>query len=87
MSGKIQIDQAILSKVGLLTGMSGGSSSRMWRDSTEIIGRQVFFPDVLGTIAAHHERHDGGGYPRALRGNELSLHAELAGLIPTCIAP
>jgi len=41
-------------------------------------------PDVdelaLGVVAAHHERHDGRGYPRGLRGDAIPYLARVAGL-------
>lgn len=34
-------------------------------------------------IAAHHERHDGSGYPRGLAGAEIPLFARMLGLVDT----
>ena len=36
--------------------------------------------DALNTIATHEERHDGSGYPKRLRGNEIPLLGRIAGL-------
>jgi hypothetical protein len=36
---------------------------------------------VIEIAAAHHERHDGSGYPRGLSGNEIPLGARIAGLV------
>lgn len=30
-------------------------------------------PEVSGAILEHHEQHDGSGYPRGLKGNEISV--------------
>ena len=40
-------------------------------------------PGVLDIVAAHHERFDGSGYPKGLRGGEISLLARIAGLADT----
>ena len=44
-----------------------------------------FDAEVLATIAAHHERFDGTGYPRGLEGMSIPLPAEMAAS-PTPIA-
>ena len=36
-----------------------------------------FGPDVRSLVLDHHERPDGGGYPRGLAGDELSLDARI----------
>jgi diguanylate cyclase (GGDEF)-like protein len=38
------------------------------------------FADLREWIAAHHERHDGSGYPRGLRGDEIPVEARIVGL-------
>jgi HD-GYP domain-containing protein (c-di-GMP phosphodiesterase class II) len=37
--------------------------------------------DIYEMIATHHERHDGSGYPRGLKGNEIPLFGKMAGII------
>jgi HD-GYP domain-containing protein (c-di-GMP phosphodiesterase class II) len=38
-------------------------------------------PDYLDIILGHHERLDGSGYPVRLRGSELSLAVQIAGVV------
>ena len=38
---------------------------------------------VLDMIRAHHERMDGSGYPRRLRGTEIPLFARIAAIVDT----
>ncbi len=36
---------------------------------------------IIEMVAAHHERHDGSGYPRRLHGNEIPIHSRILGLV------
>jgi putative two-component system response regulator len=42
-----------------------------------------FYPDLGAGILAHHERWDGTGYPRGLRGNDIPLSARIVALADT----
>jgi HD-GYP domain-containing protein (c-di-GMP phosphodiesterase class II) len=37
--------------------------------------------DIVNMIATHHERHDGSGYPNALKGHEIPLFGKMAGIV------
>ena len=37
-------------------------------------------PEVLDVVAHHHERHNGSGYPRGLKGNQIPLLGRIAGI-------
>ncbi len=37
--------------------------------------------DVIAMIEGHHERHDGTGYPRGLKGNEIPVFGRIAGIV------
>ncbi len=37
--------------------------------------------DVLEMVATHHERHDGSGYPRGLKGMDIPVFGRIAGMI------
>jgi len=39
--------------------------------------------DVLDMVAFHHERHDGSGYPRGLKGDQIPPFARIAGIVDT----
>lgn len=37
-------------------------------------------PDVIEVVATRHERHNGRGYPRGLKGNQIPLLGKIAGI-------
>jgi HD-GYP domain-containing protein (c-di-GMP phosphodiesterase class II) len=39
-----------------------------------------FYPDLAKGVAAHHERWDGTGYPRGLKGRRISLNARVVAI-------
>lgn len=43
-------------------------------------------PAVLDIVRTHHERLDGCGYPAGLRGNEISLFGQIAGIADQYVA-
>lgn len=85
--GKAQVDPEILGKRTPLTADEYLKIKSHVAWSLELLERQhAFSASVLSIIAAHHERSDGSGYPRGLRGEGIVLHAEMAGLIDTYCA-
>ena len=43
----------------------------------------LFYPDLGAGVLAHHERWDGTGYPRGLRGTEIPLAARIVAVADT----
>ncbi|KAA1194282.1 HD-GYP domain-containing protein [Pseudohalioglobus sediminis] len=39
--------------------------------------------DILDMVGFHHERHDGSGYPRGLKGDQIPPFARIAGIVDT----
>ena len=37
--------------------------------------------DVIQMVKTHHERHNGAGYPKGLKGNDIPLFGKIAGII------
>jgi len=75
--GKIGIEEKILRKAGNLS-----------KDEYEVIkkhpmvGAQIILPirelkDIMPAIQYHHERWDGKGYPKGLKGEEIPLFARI----------
>ena len=38
-------------------------------------------PATISVVAEHHERYDGTGYPKGLKGDEISLYGQVAGIV------
>jgi len=43
----------------------------------------AFYPDLPAGVLAHHERWDGSGYPRGLRGRRIPLAARVVAIVDT----
>ncbi|MFP3913487.1 MAG: HD-GYP domain-containing protein, partial [Actinomycetota bacterium] len=75
--GKVSVPDAILLKPGPLT---EGELSVMQSHASigeEVLMRIRDFADVAPVVGQHHERYDGDGYPRGLRGDEILLEARI----------
>ena len=79
--GKIGIPDAILNKPGRLTEGEWDLMRRHPRIGYEIVGRIEGFEEVACVILAHHERHDGLGYPLGLAGHDIPTSARLISAI------
>ena len=44
---------------------------------------RVFYPDLPDGVLAHHERWDGKGYPRGLKGRRIPLSARVVSIVDT----
>lgn len=78
--GKFKLDEKILNKPGKLT-------AREWREIKRHpeIGYQMLCSLNMNITAenvlAHHERWDGHGYPKGLKGNQIPLFARINAIV------
>ncbi len=81
--GKMSIPAEILSKPSMLNDME----MLMIREHPETavrILREIPFPwDISRIVLEHHERMDGSGYPRGLKGGEILLSARILAVADT----
>jgi diguanylate cyclase (GGDEF)-like protein/PAS domain S-box-containing protein len=75
--GKIGIDEAILNKPSQLTNSERDEMQRHPEIGYRILSSVSEFSEIAVCILEHHERWDGTGYPRGLKGNEICLEARI----------
>ncbi|MCX7941692.1 MAG: HD domain-containing protein [Dictyoglomaceae bacterium] len=71
--GKIGIDEVILRKKEKLT-----EEERKEIEKHPLVGRKILEPlssleDIIPGVEEHHEKYDGSGYPKKLKGEQISL--------------
>ena len=79
--GKIGIPDAVLNKPGKLTDEEYDIMKTHVDKGAEILKGFTIVKDVdLGT-RFHHERYDGKGYPKGLKGTDIPIQARIIGLV------
>ncbi|WP_372425219.1 HD-GYP domain-containing protein [Salinarimonas chemoclinalis] len=75
--GKLGVSNAILDKPGKLDDAEWVAMRNHARDGEVILSRIGAFGGLARIAGAHHERLDGAGYPRGLRGAEIGLDTRI----------
>ena len=75
--GKIAVPDRILLKPGALSEAERQDMRRHPETGYRMVRRVGFLRDAAEIVYAHHERFDGGGYPRGLKAGEIPLGARL----------
>ncbi len=78
--GKMGIDEKILNKVGHLDCEEWQEMQRHPEIGYRILSSSSEFSEMSKYVYEHHERWDGKGYPKKLRGEEISLQARIIGV-------
>lgn len=79
--GKMSVDSTILNKPGKLTDLEFEKVRRHPEKGHEYLLQAGGISDVaLDVCLHHHERVDGTGYPKRLKGEELSLYAKMGAI-------
>lgn len=82
--GKISVPIAILAKPGSLNAAEKTFTEAHVGCGYSIVRLTEHGSDrIVEMVLGHHERLDGSGYPRQLRGTEIPLFARMAGIIDT----
>ena len=74
---KLELPREILSKAGPLTADEWQKIQRHPELGHEMVRNAPFLQEAGEIILCHHERHDGGGYPSGLKGEEIPLAARV----------
>jgi putative nucleotidyltransferase with HDIG domain len=78
--GKIRVPSEILSKPGNLTKPEFEIIKTHSKVGYELL-KEVNFPwPIAEIIYQHHERENGSGYPRKLKGDQISIEAKIIGM-------
>ncbi len=75
--GKIAVPDGILLKPDKLTDSEWREMRKHPEAGYQIVKQIGFLRDAAEIVHAHHERYDGKGYPRGLKGDEIPLGARL----------
>ena len=79
--GKIGVADAVLSKAGPLDEIEWEEMKRHPELGYQILNGIDFLRDAAEVVYAHHERSDGTGYPRGLRGDEIPMGARIFAVV------
>jgi response regulator RpfG family c-di-GMP phosphodiesterase len=75
--GKLGIPDGILLKPGPLTAEERKLMQRHVQIGFDLVADITFLADAAEIVLTHHERYDGGGYPRGLKGEEILPSARI----------
>ncbi len=81
--GKLAIPDAILLKPGPLTDEEREIMQRHSQIGYDLVKGIPFLADAAEIIFGHHERWDGSGYPRGLKGEEIPIGARIFAVADT----
>jgi HD-GYP domain-containing protein (c-di-GMP phosphodiesterase class II) len=75
--GKIAIDDKILNKPGKLTEEEWRVMKRHPETGYRILASSPDYIEIAEDILSHHEKYDGTGYPRGLKGEKIPIRARI----------
>jgi HD-GYP domain-containing protein (c-di-GMP phosphodiesterase class II) len=82
--GKTRLPGALLKEEGSLTPEEGEMLKKHVDLSAHILGVTSGLPPKFAALALlHHERQDGSGYPRGLKGYQIGLYGSIAAICDT----
>ena len=82
--GKLKLPTQLMEKPGRLIPIEYQIAQKHVEHSADIIRATPGLPWQLADLATlHHERLDGSGYPRRLKGNEIGMIGSIAGIVDT----
>lgn len=84
--GEMRTPEALLRKPGPLTPEERKVVEQHPVAGEEILETIPLLTPAIDVVSAHHERWDGGGYPRGLRGDEIPLAARIFAVVDALAA-
>lgn len=84
--GKIGVPDNILNKPGPLTDEEWKVMKQHPQIGSDIVAPIKMLAPVAPIIRAHHERFDGNGYPRGLKGDQIPIESRVLAIVDAYIA-
>ena len=82
--GKTRLPPSILEKAGPLTPEETEIAKQHVQFSSQILAETPgIHPRLPALVQLHHERQDGSGYPRGLKGDQIGLYGSMAAIADT----
>ncbi|MBR0412018.1 MAG: HD-GYP domain-containing protein [Eubacterium sp.] len=81
--GKVSIPDQVLNKPGKLTDEEFGTIKSHTVRGADVLGSISLMPDIIVGAESHHERPDGKGYPKGLKGDEIPRVAQIIAVADT----
>jgi putative nucleotidyltransferase with HDIG domain len=81
--GKLGVPDGVLLKPGPLTADDRKLMQQHAQMGFDLVKDIPFLADAAEIVLSHHERYDGGGYPRGLKGEEILLSARIFAVADT----
>ncbi|HWD23555.1 MAG TPA: HD-GYP domain-containing protein [Burkholderiales bacterium] len=82
--GKLRVPNEIIAKRDRLSALEFEQAKKHVGHSVEILRTAHGLPPQLPELAAlHHERRDGSGYPKGLKGNDIGMLGSIAAIVDT----
>ena len=82
--GKTRLPPAILEKKGPLTPEENEIAKQHVQFSSQILAETPgIHPKLPQLVTLHHERQDGSGYPKGLKGDQIGLYGSMAAIADT----
>jgi len=80
--GKAKIPESILNKPGKLTEAEFNVMKAHPLEGFRIMkGQKGLDPEIIRAVVEHHERHDGSGYPRGIRGEDIGRFSRIIAVV------
>ena len=79
--GKVGVPDAVLLKPGPLTPQEFKQMQAHTLIGDRLCGKMKLLGPVRPIVRSHHERLDGSGYPDGLQGDQISLLAQITGIV------
>lgn len=84
--GMLSVPDSIRNKHGILTAEERRIVQQHPLLGLELLEGSDLSPLTKVAVAQHHERHDGSGYPRALAGDDIHIHGQIAAIAETYVS-